>query len=100
MVPTLVATKGHGMAAVGVRELKEHTSQILRRVREQGETIDVTHRGRVVARLVPAEERPPPTAEELAAFWEEWDQLATEIGAHWPEGVSAVDAIRDVRREL
>ena len=36
------------MASVGVRELKEHTSEIVRRVRDGGETIDITYprRGR------------------------------------------------------
>jgi hypothetical protein len=28
------------------------------------------------------------------------DELAEEISRHWPEGVSAADAIADVRREL
>jgi len=41
------------MASVGVRELKEHTSEIVRRVRDNGETIDITYRGEVVATLVP-----------------------------------------------
>jgi len=43
------------MATIGVRELKQHASQVLRRVRERGEEIEVTHHGRVVARLVPVE---------------------------------------------
>ena len=30
----------------------------------------------------------------------EFDRIAAEISAVWPEGVSAVDTIRDVRREL
>ena len=87
------------MSSIGVRELKAHTSRILRRVRDQGETVDVTHRGRVIARLVPAE-RPQPTPEELAAFWEEWDRVGAEISKGWPEGVSAVEAVREQRREL
>ncbi|MHB8620246.1 MAG: type II toxin-antitoxin system Phd/YefM family antitoxin [Chloroflexota bacterium] len=37
---------------VGIRELKEHTSAVVRRA-AAGETIDVTDRGRPVARLVP-----------------------------------------------
>jgi prevent-host-death family protein len=40
------------MARVTVRELQQHASAVLRRV-EGGERIDVTSRGRVVARLVP-----------------------------------------------
>ncbi len=92
------------MPSVGVRELKERTSAVLRRVRENGELIDVTYRGRVVARLAPAgqatiRERPI-SQDELDALWERWDKLSAEISADWPEGVSAEDAINDVRRDL
>jgi len=38
--------------AVGIRELRQNASEILRRV-ETGITLDVTSRGRTVARLVP-----------------------------------------------
>ena len=40
------------MASVGVRELRQRASELLRRV-EQGETIEVTDRGRRVAILSP-----------------------------------------------
>ena len=43
------------MAAVGIRELRDHVSAVIRRV-EAGEVIDVTDRGRPVARLVPLRE--------------------------------------------
>lgn len=88
------------MSSVGVRELKARTSEILRRVREQDEVVEITYRGRVVARIVPAERRRGPDPEELEAIWAERDRLAEEIAKHWPEGVSAVDAIREDRREL
>jgi prevent-host-death family protein len=42
--------------AVGLRELRHKTSEVLARVR-RGETIDVTEYGRLVARIVPVEER-------------------------------------------
>jgi prevent-host-death family protein len=42
--------------AVGLRELRHKTSEVLARVRH-GETIDVTEYGRLVARIVPVEER-------------------------------------------
>ena len=38
---------------VGVRELRENASEVVRRASE-GETIDITDRGRLVARMVPA----------------------------------------------
>ena len=36
---------------------------------------------------------------EMTAVLSELDQLSAEISARWPEGVSAVDAVNDVRRE-
>ncbi len=41
-----------GMERIGVRELNQHTSQVLARV-SGGETIEITDRGRPVAKLVP-----------------------------------------------
>ena len=84
------------MTAVGVRELKARTSEILRQV-EEGESVEITKRGKVVARLVPAE-RPRPTREELDAIWARRERLADEISKYWPEGVTAVDAVREQRR--
>ncbi len=46
------------MASVGIRELRQRASELLRRV-EQGETIEVTDRGRRVAILSPAPEGSP-----------------------------------------
>lgn len=87
------------MVTVGIRELKQETSKLLRRVREEGEIIEITYHGEVIARLVPVAP-PEPTDKEIAAVWANLDQLTAEISAKWPEGVSAVDAIREVRREL
>ncbi len=44
------------MNSVGVRELRQRASELLRRV-EAGETIEVTDRGRPVAVLAPIPER-------------------------------------------
>jgi prevent-host-death family protein len=46
------------MPSVGVRELRQRASELLRRV-EQGETIEVTDRGRPVAILAPPPEGSP-----------------------------------------
>ena len=46
-------SEGGTHARVGVRELRQNLSVYLRRV-EQGETLDVTEHGRLVARLAPA----------------------------------------------
>ncbi len=85
------------MAEIGVRDLKLRASDVLRRVREEGESFTVTYRGRAVARLVPVDraERGPA---DLSGVWTEMDRLAGEIGASWPEGVSASDAVGEQRR--
>jgi prevent-host-death family protein len=87
------------MITVGVRELKQETSKILRRVREEGEIVEITYHGEIIARLVPVNP-PQPSDEEVAAVLADLEALSAEISAKWPEGVSAVDAIREVRREL
>jgi prevent-host-death family protein len=46
------------MTSVGVRELRQRASELLRLV-EQGETIEITDRGRPVARLGPVPEGTP-----------------------------------------
>ncbi len=46
------------MASIGVRELRQRASELLRRV-EQGETIEVTDRGRQVAILSPPPDGSP-----------------------------------------
>mgnify|MGYP005863565267 CR=1 FL=1 len=46
------------MAQVGVRELRQRASEVLRRV-EAGETFEVTDRGRPIAILAPLPERGP-----------------------------------------
>jgi prevent-host-death family protein len=55
------------MATVGVRELRQRASELLRRV-EAGETIEVTDRGRPVAVLAPLPESGP--LEQLRAAGE------------------------------
>jgi prevent-host-death family protein len=46
------------MTTVGIRELRQRASELLRRV-EAGETIEVTDRGRPVALLAPLPDRSP-----------------------------------------
>jgi len=86
------------MRSVGVRELKAQASGIVRRVRERGETVEVTYRGRVVARLVPVEQ--PPEDADQSSVWTDLDQLAAEIGALWPSDVTAAEAVSEGRRSL
>ena len=87
------------MPEVGVRELKTNASELVRRVREGGEIIDITYYGEVVARLIPVKQSKA-SAEELDKLWAEMDQLAEEVSVKWSGSPSAVDAVREGRREL
>jgi prevent-host-death family protein len=107
------------MTRVKIRELKAHASELIRRVHEDGETIEITLRGRAVARLAPLANMPAssfqvralarlaPLAnvsasspQERADFWAEWRELSKRIGEAWPQGFSAGDAVREQRRDL
>lgn len=87
------------MESVGIRELKQRTSEIVRRVREDGRGIDITYRGEVVARIV-APESPEAMRDRSRQAWDRLDELAKQVSAVWPKGVSAVEAVREQRREL
>ena len=84
------------MRSVGVRELRERTSQILRDVAEKGENIQVTYHGRVMAHLVP-----PPKAtsrEEIEQWREGAHKLMDEIAKHVTEPVDSSTLMQDERR--
>ena len=87
------------MLTVGVRELKQRASELLRLVRKEGEIVEITYHGEAVARLVPVQ--PGSTADgDLKGWWADLDQLTAEISARWPQGVSAAEAVKEGRREL
>jgi prevent-host-death family protein len=87
------------MTAVGIRELKAHASDLLRQVRERGETIDITYHGQVIAQLVPAD-RKLARQKEDSDVWVDIDQLAATIAGQWPEHLDAAEAISADRRDL
>lgn len=82
------------MVTVGIRELKQKTSELIRRVHDRGDEIRVTYHGRIVARIIPVS----PVIEATTPAWADLDRLAAEIGKHWPEGVSATEAVAEGRR--
>ena len=92
------------MPQVGIRKLKNETSEIIRTVREEGAEYIVTYRGEPVAVIRPfPDEAEPESAAGVrpdAAFWEELDALAAEIDAAWTSDKTAVELIEEQRREL
>ncbi len=86
------------MKSIGVRELKANLSEILREVDEDGQVVEVTRHGRVVARLLPPQAEL--TDRDANGAWSDLRALAAAISAQWPEGVTAAQAVAEVRREL
>jgi prevent-host-death family protein len=84
------------MVTIGVRELKQRASELIRLVRETGSEVQVTYHGHVVALLIPV--APLKGKEVEKRSWTNLDALAAEIGARWPKGVSAAQAITEGRR--
>jgi len=84
------------MVTIGIRELKGQISEVLRMVRETGREVQITNRGKVIALIVPANRAADPLEESRA--WDELDQVAQDISARWPAGVSAAQAVSEARR--
>ncbi len=84
------------MPAIGIRELKVHTSEILRRVQTERQPIDITLRGEVIARIVPVPSDPAEIAQALEVV-DSIEQLAAEIGARHPQAVNVEDIMDDIR---
>lgn len=82
------------------RELMERINEILRLIEEEGETIELTDHGKTIAHVVPTQETQMPKGQDLRAYWQEMDELAAKIGASWNNDMDAVEAVRDVRRDL
>lgn len=96
------------MQQVGIRELKNDASEIIRDVRERQAEYIVTYRGQPVAVILPIDEamRASESATTIAAsrphrdFWAEWDALGNEIDANWQSDKTAAELITEQRREL
>lgn len=85
---------------IGVRELKNQASQIVRSVREEMAEYVITLHGKPVAMLRPItnEDEQALRRLELAAFLAEADRLAQEISVDWQSEKTAVELIEEQRR--
>lgn len=91
--------------SVGVRELKSHLSEYLRRLKA-GETIIITERGRPIGRLIPEARLPEATVQEkmqrlIDAGLVEWNGQTPPIEeptVRNDSGVLASDLIVEMRQ--
>ena len=96
MYPQLCSQLEGDMKTVGIRELKQQASELIRLVREERTEVQITYHGKVVALLVPV--KAATQSEQETNVWLDIDHLAAEIGARWPKGISASQAIGEDRR--
>jgi prevent-host-death family protein len=87
------------MKTIASRDLRARLGAILEDVRDHRAEYVVTQHGKVVARIVP-EAAPTPRQETFEEVWADLDELAEQTARIWPQGLSAVDAVRAVRRGL
>jgi prevent-host-death family protein len=91
---------------IGVRELKNRATEIIRHVRESRAEYVVTYRGRPVAVLLPLEEgwldeetaRAAEAVTPSDEVWAELEALRQEIDRSWKSEKSAVELVAEQRR--
>jgi prevent-host-death family protein len=84
------------MVTVGIRDLKQQASELVRQVRESGNPVQITYHGKVVAMLVPVEQSAG--SEQEVQAWAALDELAAQIGQQWPQDASATQTVVEGRR--
>lgn len=82
------------MKSMGLRELKDHLSYAIEEV-ERGEIIEITKRGRAVARVIPVARII--SMQDRRAIVASLDSLAAEIGKH-TQPSNVAESIREIRR--
>ncbi len=89
------------MESVGIRDLKRDTSAIIKKVREQKETVEVTFRGQVVAKIVPVETEAE-RRERLEQTFKKMDELTERISRSGGDSSESnlVARLRDERQRV
>jgi prevent-host-death family protein len=92
------------MSLIGVRELRQQASEVIRKVREERAEYVITYQGRPVAILLPLDtdqaEKEMVRAGKRAILgnWERYELLAEELRRAWPADLSTQDLIDAIRR--
>jgi prevent-host-death family protein len=92
------------MPTIGVQELREQTSEVLRQVREAQAKYIITYQGKPVALLLPVQaevvEKTMVEAEQrsVADGWETYARLAEELRRDWPADKSTQELMDEIRR--
>lgn len=92
------------MPIIGVRELREHTADVLRQVREEKAEYVITYQGKPVAFLSPLDENAVETAimevsrQSLETGWDAYLRFVEETRRTWPANQSTQELLDEIRR--
>lgn len=90
------------MPQIGIRDLKIHASEVMRRVRDERTRYIITYRGQPVGVLLPLPETgvEEQLLNETPAIhpWDELIALGQEIGAGWQSNQSSAEILSGMRR--
>jgi prevent-host-death family protein len=93
------------MARIGIRELRENTSEVLRKVREEKAEYIITHLGKPVAVLLPVKAETVEEAmleagkQSALGGWEAYSRLIDSLRAEWPSGQDTQSLLDEIRED-
>jgi prevent-host-death family protein len=85
------------MTDISIRELKTHTSAVMRTVQRQKSPVRVTCRGKAVGIILPLEQAQP-TPNANAHAWAQFLDATEEVGKRWKSPKTAIEVVTDMRR--
>ena len=92
------------MAIIGVRELRQQTSEVLRKLREERAEYIITHQGIPVALLLPLDQATVEQAIVQAGkcsapqAWRTYEQIAARARDAWPADTETQALLDEIRR--
>lgn len=93
------------MPFIGVRELREHTADVLRQIRETQTEYIITHQGQPVALLLPLDIKKMEAAivqaavEDGESSWAKFAALAASLRQQWPHNAVSEELLDSIREK-
>jgi prevent-host-death family protein len=92
------------MTIIGARDLRQKTSEVLRRIREEQAEYIITYQGKPVAILLPLDIEAVEQAildvgkQGAACGWDAYAQVAAIVRERWPKSIPTEAVLDEIRR--
>jgi prevent-host-death family protein len=92
------------MTMIGVRELRQQTAEVLRRIREEKTEYIITYQGQPVAVMLPVDAAAVEQAildigkQGAAQGWDAYAQVADAVRQRWPQATATQSLLDEIRR--